>query len=125
VVDPAEVVEAEMAGERSRLSAHAFHQAAVTAHGVDVVVEQLKARLVVAAGQPPARDRHTNAGGDPLAQRSRGGLDTRYQVILWMARRLAVELAEMPNVVERDRRLAQVLVLGIHGLGLRQIEYRP
>ena len=42
-----------------------------------------------------------------------------------MARRLAVELAEMADVVERDRRLAQALVLGVHRLGAGQMQHRP
>ena len=114
-----------MAGERRRLRAHALHQAAVAADRVDVVVEQLEARLVVAAGQPLARDRHADAGGDALPQRTGRGLDAGYPVIFRMARRLAVELAEMADVVERDRRLAQALVVGIHGLGARQEEHGP
>ena len=77
VVDPAQVVELEMAGERGRLRADAFHQAAVAANRVDVVVEQLEARLVVAAGQPLARDRHADAGGDALPQRTGRRLDAR------------------------------------------------
>ena len=117
VVDPAEVVEAEMAGERGRLRADAFHQAAVAADRVDVVVEDLEAGLVVAAGEPLARDRHADAGGDALPQRTGRRLDARHPVIFRMPRRLAVELAEVADVVERDRRLAQALVLGIHGLG--------
>ena len=51
VVDPAQIVEGEMAGERGRLRADAFHQAAVAANGIDVVVEEIEAGLVVAAGQ--------------------------------------------------------------------------
>ena len=120
VVDPAQVVEAEMAGERGRLRADALHQAAVAADRVDVVVEEVEARPVVAAGQPLPRDRHADAGGDALPQRTGRRLDARHPVILRMARRLAVELAEVADVVERDRRLAEALVLRVHGLGARQ-----
>src|SRR4029079_1323745 len=85
VVDPAQVVELEMAGERRSLRAHPFHQAAVAADRVDVVVEQVEARLVVAAGEPLAGDRHADAGGDPLAQRTGRRLDSGYPVIFGMA----------------------------------------
>ena len=114
-----------MAGERRRLRADAFHQAAVAANRVDVVVEEVEARLVVAAGEPLARDRHADAGGDALAQRAGGRLDAGDPVIFRMARRLAAELAEMPDVVERDRRLAQPLVLGVHRLRAGQMQHRP
>ena len=39
VVDPAEVIEAQMAGQRGRFRRNALHHAAIAADGVDVVVE--------------------------------------------------------------------------------------
>ena len=44
VVDPAEVGELQVAGQRRGLAGDAFHHAAVAAQGVDVVVEQLETR---------------------------------------------------------------------------------
>ena len=114
-----------MAGERGGFRTDALHQAAVAADGVDVVVEHLVARLVVPAGQPLARDRHADAGGNPLTQRTGRRLHTRDPVILRMPRRLAVELAEMADVIERDRWLAQTLVLSVHRTGARQVQDRP
>src|SRR5262249_21144854 len=114
VVDPAEIVEAEMSGQRGRLRADALHQAPVAADGIDVVVEDLEARAVVATGEPPPGDRHADAGGDPLAQRAGGGLDARNPVILGVARSLAVELAEMADVVEGDGELSQALIFRVH-----------
>jgi len=75
VVDPAEIVDAEMAGQRGRLRADAFHQATVAANRIDVVVENLEAWTVVSAGKPRSGDRHANAGGDPLTQRTGRRLD--------------------------------------------------
>ena len=49
VVDPAQIVEGEMAGQRRRLRADAFHHVAVAANRIDVVVEDLEAWLVVTA----------------------------------------------------------------------------
>jgi hypothetical protein len=43
VVNPAEVVEAEMAGERRRFRRDAFHHAAVAADRINVVIEDLEA----------------------------------------------------------------------------------
>ena len=39
VVDPAQIIQGEMAGERRGLRADAFHQAAVAANGIDVIIE--------------------------------------------------------------------------------------
>ena len=114
VVDPAEVVEAEMPGQRGRLGADALHQAAVAAHRIDVVVEDLEARSVVARAQPLPRDGHADAGGDPLAQRTGGRLYSRHPMIFRMSGRLAAELAEVADVVQRHRWLPEALIIGIH-----------
>src|SRR6516162_194694 len=42
-----------------------------------------------------------------------------------MAGRFAIELAEAANVVERDRRLPQRFVVGIHGLNASEMKRRP
>ena len=114
-----------MARERCRLGADAFHQAAVAADGVDVVIEHLEARAVVAIGEPPLADRHADAGRDALAQRAGGRLHARHHAVFGMPGRLAAELTEPADVVERDRRLAQPLVVGIHGPRPGQVEHRP
>src|SRR5580692_9016911 len=114
-----------MAGERGRLRADAFHQATVAANGIDVVIEEIEAGLVVSAAEPFPCDGHADAVGDALAERSRRRLHPRRQVIFRMPRRFAAELTEMANVVERDRRLAKTLVLRVHGARLRKIQYRP
>ena len=46
-------------------------------------------------------------------------------VVLGMPGRLAAELAEAADVVERDRRLAQPLVVGVHGPRPGQVQHRP
>src|SRR5215469_3823457 len=48
VVDPAQVIEAEMTCERGRLRAHPFHEAAVAADRIDVVAEEIETQSVVA-----------------------------------------------------------------------------
>ena len=125
VVDPAEIVEAEVAGEGRRLRRDALHQAAVAADGVDVVVEDLEARPVVAVGEPLLGDGHADAGGDALAERAGRRLDAGDPVVLGMPGRLAVELAEPADVVERHRRLAEPLVVRVHRLRLREMQHRP
>src|SRR5262249_57943356 len=52
VIDPAQIVEAEMTGQRRRFGPDALHQTAISTNGIDVVVEDLEAGSVVAAGEP-------------------------------------------------------------------------
>ena len=125
VVDPAEIVEAQVAGQRRRLRRDALHHAAVAADGVDVVVEDLEARPVVAVGEPLLADGHADAGGDALPERAGRGLDARDPVVLGVSGRLAVELAEVADVVEGHRRLPQALVVGIHRLRPGEVEHGP
>src|ERR1700692_1238439 len=125
VVDPAQIVEGEMAGERGRLRTDAFHQAAVAADGIDVIVEEIETWLVVTAGEPFARDGHADAGGDALTKRTGRRLHARDPVIFRMPRSFAAELAKMANVIERDRGLAPALVLRGHRARARQIEHGP
>jgi hypothetical protein len=110
VVDPAEIAELQMAGERRGLAAHTLHHAAVAAQREDVIIEESEIRSVEVPRQPIGGDRHADAGGDPLAERPRRRLDAGGQVVFRMTRTLAVELAEPLQIVERDRRRAQPLV---------------
>ena len=125
VVDPAQIIELKMTGERGGLGADAFHQAAVAADRIDVVVEDVEAGVVVAVGQPLSCNGHADAHRHALAERAGCRFDARDPVIFRMPRRFAAELAEMFDVVERHRRLADGFVLRIHGLGAGQIEYGP
>src|SRR5215467_716348 len=75
VPDPAKVIEAEVPRERSCLRRHALHQAAVTAHRVYLVVEDLEVRPIVPIGKPLLSDAHANAGSYALAEWATGGLD--------------------------------------------------
>ena len=55
------------------------------------------------------RDRKADRGGDALAQRSGRGLDAGDEVVFGMPRRLAAELAESLDVVQRYRGRAELL----------------
>ena len=126
VVDPAQVIERQMAGERSGLRGDALHHVAVAAHRIDVVAEDLEAVPIVARlAEPRLGDGHADAVGDALAERPAGGLDAGHPVIFGMARRLAAELAEVADIVERHRRLAEPLVVGIDGARAGEMEQRP
>jgi hypothetical protein len=125
VVDPAEVIEREMARQRRRFRSHALHHAAVAAHRVDVVAEDLEVGTIVAVGEPCLGNGHAYAGGDALPERPGRGLDPRNEMVLGMTRSLAAELAEVTDVVERHRGLPEPFVGGVHGAGAGEVEHRP
>ena len=64
----------QVAGERDRLLADAFHQIAVGGEHIGVVIDELVAEL---RGQMPLGDRHADRVGEALAERAGGGLDAR------------------------------------------------
>ena len=100
VVEPAEIREAEMAGDRGRLGGHALHQVAVAAEHVGVVVEHGVAGAVVVGGEPLGGDRHADGVAAALAEGAGGRLDAGGHVMLGMARADAVELAKLLDLVE-------------------------
>ena len=124
VVDPAEVGELEVAGEAGGLGGDAFHHVAVAAEGVDVVVEEVEAGLVVVGPKPLAGRGHADAGGHALAERPGGGLDAAGPAVFGVARALAVELAELLEVVQGQRGLGEVFVLGADRLHAGQVDHR-
>src|SRR5262249_56956074 len=67
VPDPAEIIEAEMSGERGGFGSNTFHHATVPADGVDVVAEYFKTGFVVSVGDPFLSDGHADAGCDTLS----------------------------------------------------------
>ena len=100
VVDPAEVVELEVAGERGRLVRDALHQAAVAGQRVDVEVEEVGAE---ALALPLRGQRHPDRGRDPLAERAGGRLDAGGPAVLGVARRARVQLAEFFDLVQAEQ----------------------
>ncbi len=102
VVNPAEVVEAEVTRQGRGFGTHALHHAAVAAHRVHSVVEQVVPRLVIAIRKKFLRHRHADARGYALAERTGGRLDPGDPVIFRVAGRLAVELAKALDLLEGD-----------------------
>src|SRR5262249_23646122 len=105
IVDPAKIGELKMSGERGGFARDTFHHVAIAAQRVDVVVEQFVAGLVEVSGEPALGDGHANAGSNSLSERACGGLDTGSPAIFRMAGSFAIKLAEMLDVIQRDRRL--------------------
>ena len=99
VVDPAQIREFQMSGERRCFGAHAFHHVAIAAHGIDVVIENLKAGAVVVSCQPVRSDGHSHAVSHALAERSGCGLDARGNSVFRVPRSAAIDLAKPLNIV--------------------------
>ena len=74
VVDPAQIAEHLVTGERGRFAGDALHHIAVAAQGENVVVEEREIRPIEMPGQPAADHRHADAVAAALAERT-GGLD--------------------------------------------------
>ena len=111
VVDPAEIGQLQVTGERRRLAADALHHVAVAAQCVNVVVEHVAARAVVGGGEPGFSGRHSDAGRDTLAKRTGRGLDTRGPAVFRMAGAAAACLAKAPQIGERHRESTRPLAL--------------
>src|SRR5271170_1216984 len=122
VVDPAEVVQPQMPGQRSRLCRHPFHHTTIAADSVNVVIKHLEVRLIKMAGQPFAGDGHADARGHALTERTGGGFDARHPVIFGMTRGLAVELAKPSDVIECHRRLTEYFVISIDRLNTGEVK---
>src|SRR6185369_16157042 len=107
------------------LRGNTFHQAAVSYHGINVIVEDIETRPMVAVRKPFLRDCHAYAGCRSLPERARCRLNARDPVIFRMTGSLAVELAEVADIVERDRRLPHFFVVGTHRLNASEMQRRP
>ena len=99
VVDPAQVGQLQMSGEGCCLGAYAFHHVAIAAHGVDVVIKNLKAGTVVVRCQPVRSDSHSHAVAHSLAERSGCRLDAPSNSVFRVPRRSTVDLPEPLNIV--------------------------
>ncbi|MGY4486277.1 hypothetical protein ACVWWR_005468 [Bradyrhizobium sp. LM3.2] len=89
----------EMASERDRLLADAFHQTAVADDHISEMIDKAFAvpRIAHSLGEC-----HADRGRNPLAQRTGRRLDARRVAIFRMARRLGAPLPERLDVVEAD-----------------------
>src|SRR5581483_7084522 len=116
VVEPAEIGQFEMSGNRGSLAGDAFHHVAVAADRINIVVEHRQIWPVEAAGKPALRDRHADAVAAALAERARCRLHAGGEVIFGMPGAFAAELAEALDVVERDARPPEAFVFGVDRL---------
>ena len=100
IVEGDQLVQPQGAGQRADLVADAFHHAAVAEEHVGVVVDDLVAGAVELRGHDLLRQGEADGVGQPLTQRAGGGLDAGGVAELRVARGLAVQLAEVLQVVD-------------------------
>ncbi len=86
VVAHDEVAELQMSGQRCGFRRDAFHEIAVAADDVGVVVDDVEAIGVEARPHETFRDREADRVAEALPERSRGALDARRVSVLGMAR---------------------------------------
>ena len=87
-----ELVELEMAGERDRFLADAFHQVAIGREHIGRVIDDIAAEH---RGEVTLGDRHADRIGKTLAERTGRGLDAGRVAVFGMAGRERAELAEI------------------------------
>ena len=123
IVNPAQIGKLQMTGQRGRLAANAFHQVAIAAERVHVVVKDLKTGLVEMRSQPLAGNRHADAISHTLAERAGSSFNACSPTIFGMSGRLAVKLAKMFEVIHRDSQFAEALTFGVHAPHLSQVQH--
>ena len=102
VVEKDQFAELEVAGERKRFLADAFHEVAVAADAIGKVVDDGLVLTVVDRSQMRLGDRHADRVADALPQRPGRCLDSRRALRLRVSGRLASELSKVLDVVERN-----------------------
>ena len=123
VVDPTQVRQLEMAGERGGFVGDPLHHVAVAAKREDVVVEQLETRPIEMRGQPALGDRHAHAVGNPLPQRTGCRFDAASFIVLRMTRRAAVKLPEFLDLLQCHGQFAGRLTVGAQLLHAGQVQH--
>ena len=87
---------------------HALHQTAITQKHPRMVINNRMARAIELGAQRFFRNRHAHSIRQTLAQGTRGCLDAWGITVLWMTRRLTVQLPELLDVVDRQLIPAQM-----------------
>ncbi len=108
VVQPAQIVQLQMSGDRSGFAGDSFHQVAVAANSVDVVVKQRVIRRVVVCGQPFLGHRHADRVADAGTKRTRGRFNPGRFAEFWVARTDAADLTKVLDRIERNRQACRL-----------------
>ena len=93
-----QLAELQMAGERDRFLADAFHEAAIAAEHISVMIDEVFAE---ARCLQPFGERHADGIAEPLAERPGRHFDAVGVATLGMAGATAAELAEILDLAHR------------------------
>src|ERR1700756_2196391 len=124
IINPAEVSQFQVPGQRCGFARHPFHHVAISAHGINAEVEHLELWPIEMRFHPAFRNGHAYTVGHTLSERSGGGFNPRRQPVFRMSGRLAPELAETLDILQRDRKLSETLILRINCPDTRQVQQR-
>ena len=94
----------QMARERDRLLADAFHEVAIGGDDIGAVIDDVGAEF---RRQMALRDRHADRIGEALAERPGGGFDARHMAVLGVAGGDRAHLAEALDLVDGHRLVAE------------------
>ena len=122
VVNPTQIGQSQVAGQRGCLAGNPFHHVAIATKSIDVEVEQVVARPVVIGAEPLTSDSHADARRHALAERTRCRLDARRPTVLGMSRTAASGLAKRLDIVERYGVSADLFVARVHCLDACQMD---
>ncbi len=103
VIEHDQLVELPMPGQRDRFLRHPFHQIAVGAEHIGVMVDDLLAEF---GDHHFFREREADRGRDALAERPRRGLDALGMEVFRMSGGQRSELAKVLELVERHVAIA-------------------
>ena len=102
IVEHHQFAQAQGARQGTDLVGDTLHQAAVAHKGIGVVVHHLVPLAVELGRQYFFRQRHAHGIGQTLAQGAGGGLDAGGVAVFGVARGLAVQLAEVLQLLDRQ-----------------------
>src|SRR5579884_2115152 len=80
----------------------AFHQVAITADTVGIVVNDIETRLVISRGKMLFRNRKTYGHGKPLPKRPSCHFYAVGIAALWMSGGIRLPLAELLQILDAD-----------------------
>ena len=113
-----------MSCKRCCLACDPFHQIAVAAQHINVVVEERRFRGVETRSQIFAGDRHSNRIADALAQWSSCSLDACCVAVLGVAGARAVKLTKPLQIFQRETWLVEYFAVFIDRFHTRQVDQR-
>ena len=102
IVEQNQLAKSKMARQRSRLRCNTFHEAAITAQHIGIVVHNRITITVKLGSEPRLRHSHTDSGRNALPERAGGRLHADGVRIFRMTRRFAAPLTEALEFLHRQ-----------------------